>query len=364
MTQKLDPTESIEQIGAEPATVSGHTSNKPLPKDVRANRSWWRFLRPRFSLRTMMVVITIVCIVMPTWILPSVRQYQAAKQIEARVGGWAFAGDDRIDPGTHSWYEHFYRNIATIQIETLFPISISANPSLDFNSLHHLRQIRFRRRQLWSVEPFVNDEQSVADYILSTIPCPEKIHTLETGDWLVTKNGCDCIRKMNALENLDLENNGHDVDDLFLSQLGQLKELKSLKISIYINQTPATTDVQLTTSDPQVTAEGIRSVSTLPKLTRLHLKVNGYIKSVDFLQPLEQCTGLTELSFAYGRGCDEAVSYIHRLPNLEKLDLSSSDASPASIGLLNNLPRLKKLNLRQTDIKFPSGLKDSIKVQY
>jgi hypothetical protein len=85
-----------------------------------------RLKRLQFSLRTMLIVMTLLSILLVFWVLPSERQRRAVKEIDRLGGVWKFHGEATEkgwqfpksgQSSTIRWWSHYFSNVDAMHLE-------------------------------------------------------------------------------------------------------------------------------------------------------------------------------------------------------------------------------------------------------
>jgi Leucine-rich repeat (LRR) protein len=341
-------TDSAENLGIA-ATATNQSRTEPEPR----RRSWLRFLRPRFSLRTMMVLITVVCILIPTWILPSERQRRVVKQLDEKEIWWAFSGeeiDEIIDIYNHSqssnnlryqgkherrWYQHFYRNIESVQIESARAIN---DHTIDWSALPHLKSIR-----AWSTDGLLEDGAS-GEPINQFFQNLSNNRELAALDLTLGEMTDEAMKVIGSFENLrSLKISDGPTSDNGMIQLKNLKKLKLLEIF-----------------PSRISVEGLAMLASLPQLEHLSLKISEP-KIIPAFTTMGKLPSLKELTLPR-ETTDELLECINQQTSLEVLRIDKNDITDNGLAQLKEMTKLQRLFLYSPKLD-GSGLRHLSKMQ-
>jgi hypothetical protein len=322
----------------------------------------------RFSLRTLLVVITVLCVLLGTWIMPSYRQYRVAQQIIADRGKVHLSRDTNLiqqysplyfeyfetfgnNEDEHHWYDYFWQNIVSVRC-TLGRIA-----KYDWESLPHLQRIKVVGQFQGDTVGLIENPQK----FLATIPHRSQLTTLaitinhDVFDF--TEVDFATIEGFTNLETLILDGS-HQLTDNDLAHLAKLKHLKnlvvrysdakapyslqgigkcrSLKRFVFVANTGPMSDYQFLSKLSSLNelqlfveylnGETMLQISKLTQLKHLHLG------SENFAEPLTQIN-------------DEEFAYLKNLKDLQSLELTRTELNGTGAKYLAGLSRLRSLKM-------------------
>lgn len=282
-----------------------------------SKRRWYQF-----SIRSVLVLMTLAAISFGFWVSGVHRKHQALsamRELKARI---EFAQTRKSRFG-----EAWRRALKLVDKEYASePVAISSLPR---------------------TKPFPNDAavQSLAD-----LPTLKQL-TLQftaTGD-----EGMPYLRRLKNLEWLDLQRS--QADDRALANVGGLSHLRLLNLSgtavsdagmHWLKNLGQVTDVFL--SGTRVGDESLRIIAGLPELQHLSLSKTR-VTGNGFAQ-IAECPLLTSLDLSGAALTDEGLMNLPRAPRLQSLKLNDTAITDEGVARLGRLTALQTLELRNTKI--------------
>lgn len=307
-------------------------------------RKW----RVRFTLRTMLFVVSVVCLLLGAWIIPSVRQYQAAQLIADRGGvsfldehlavasaDW-FAGaspyrdsmparfnDDCATKA--SWYHHFFKNVTAVYIGG--PLDPATVTWADFSRLEVLVVNRQQKMTPASIDEFIR-----------RLDGHRKLRVLDLGAAGVSyrDDQIQILLQNTGLESLSIQTS--ELSDFAAEQLAKMSKLHTLEITL-----------------DRVTQPTFEKLSELKNLESLYLQVFSK-PDLDFAA-LMKLKKLRSLDLGSTVVADDALIKIATLGQLEKLSCDTQLITDHGALALLSLQKLESLSLRQSQLT-DRGLKE------
>jgi hypothetical protein len=179
----------------------------------------------------MLVIVTILCVILATWILPSINQYRAVGQLEAIGGYWAFVGEDiesriRID-SDRRWYHHLFNRVDSVQLH-LVKYAAPDEAVVAWQELPHLKQLLIIANlgRITGMYTPVN-----IDWLVKQLASNQQLTELRIIHFRVSDEGMKTIGQLHALERIDLYD-CFDVTDDGLRLLLNCKNLKRVHANL------------------------------------------------------------------------------------------------------------------------------------
>jgi len=285
--------------------------NEPVAK----RRRWFRY-----SLRTMLVAVTLLCVWLGAVVNPARRQRQTVEKLRESTGR-AFIRYDYEDRGsTNPRAPDWLRRLLGDDY---------------FHDVVSLTWLHFHA-----------DEVTPDDLV--DLP---KLRDLTLREMPITDEGLQKLARLRRLESLCIDTgNSRDITDHGLEHLSSLIELENL-----------------TVRSIQITGEGLRPLTALKKLRSLSLRsdsisLRGLEIVVQFtnldslrissnnltdegLRALAKLEGLTNLWVEGNNITDEGLKHIARLSNLQQLTVNSRGITDAGLAHLAPLSKLLELDV-------------------
>jgi hypothetical protein len=347
--------------------------NNPVPQ----RRSFLSRFRPRFSLRTMLIIVTIVCVSLP-WIVRSERQRRVGNQIETYSGIFYFANENppslaeisagKTEPKEHRWYQHYFNHIDDV--------SLMQNLELDFDwaALPHLKKLNVMittvgKEKINLLSRLQSNRElkklSIADphsYLLSDqemehLPTFQNLEDLEIRCSALQESGFAQIGKLKKLRSLRFEGS---ISPKVLSALQSCSELASLDFSCdWADAIPETfneliqlkTLRQLSLTGPKFIAEHIAPLGSMTNLTHLTLTMSisspppeGWLKGFANMNQLQS------ICIMSADAANKNLKDLAHLPALRRIDLWDCIISTDTVDELAKFSQLETLGLRGTGI--------------
>ncbi len=155
---------------------------------------------------------------------------------------------------------------------------------------------------------------------------------------LVVANGCRArreTREPSFREQLELVRAGQGSTITVGTELVGDAELELLREATQLRQLDA--------ANCRVTHAGLRHLTTLPHLERLHLRGGSFDDQA--LQVLSQCTSLKNLNLPSASFGDDGLAALQTLPQLQLLRFSSPHVSDGGMEYIAALPSLRFLHV-------------------
>ena len=301
----------------------------PLPK-----RRW-----AQLSLRTMLVLVTALCIALAAWVVPAERQRRAVAAIEA-AGGWVgytdnrdpFAAEYDNPPETflQSWLPRDY-------FDDVFHVDLSDT----LTAGHDITEAERRHRQLVRylsvfkhVEALDLSHCRIRDSGLLQLQGMKRLRVLNLSDTPITDLGLSHLRELTALEQLNMGRTR--ITDAGLAHLQALTGLQALLL--YENA---------------VTDAGLMHLPVLKALEELDLALTQVTDAG--LSQLRFLPRLRNLDLALTSVTDAGLTHLRGLANLSVLRLDGAEVSDDGLAQLQTLTGLDELYLEFTHVS-ESGL--------
>jgi hypothetical protein len=283
----------------------------------------------RYSMRTMLLLVTVLCVLLALVIVPAQRQRRAVEKIRG-LGSWSRVVYDYESEGPYGG-----------SVELRGPAWLRRWIGVDYF------------QDVVRVQVFLSRGDELTPDDLASLP---GLRSLDVHDMPITDDGLLTLARLRKLEGLSLQSN--EITDRGLEQLSSLTELQRLGV----------------TSD-QVTGEGLRPLAGRVNLQWLSLRSDGLspgglevvaqltsIQGLDLysdnltdecLKPLAgmkglgglTITGRSEMTDAPPGVTDLGLTYIAQLTNLGRLRISSPQITDAGLAHLTVLRKLKGLNI-------------------
>ncbi len=316
-----------------------------------------------FSLRSVLVLTTLICVWLGREVNQAVRQQQAVELLGKLDADYLFAHQtsesleapadwsdlqyppypDLEVPPAPEWLlrtigEDHFRQLAYVGLDTYDPrttaaalraiASLRGIVRVDIDgelTPEHIRQLAslpgLRTLSRWDCE------LELSPATLAELPALTRLESLALGQY--AGNPGPWLSKLPRLQVLDLSYTG--IDDEGVRSLATLSRLRFLNLQ-----------------GTQVKGSGLTALSACP-LERLDF--SDCALEADELSGLSDLVSLRELAIGGSDGgklikvSESELAFVAQLANLESLDLSGSDITPAGAELLAQLPKLSRLRL-------------------
>lgn len=248
---------------------------KPVESTPAKRRaSLWRWLVPRFSLRTMLLLMTVLCLLLGSGILRAERQRVACRKLTENGWGWSFEqSEDDFNP---------YRDVLN-QKEPWWVRWLSEDVRRS-HGVHYWR----------SVETVYDNDAKAPEMFAA-------------------------IAQLPALRELIITHGEHPSGRAIWPLVGRLRNLRKLVLR------------QTTVDD-----EGLAHMGRLTALT--HLNLDDTIVGDQGVKQLSRLTSLENLSLNDTNVTDESIPYLVALPRLKRVDLSNTRVTPQGLQALRRRP--------------------------
>jgi hypothetical protein len=265
--------------------------NEP-PPFARTRRRWFRF-----SLRTMLVAITLFCIWLGVTAYRANRQRKAVETIrsyrayvrydyELADNGWEVRRDNPLPPGP-VWLRDL---IGIDYFATAVNVCMDHGNDVNDDSISALAELSQVRR-------IDIEGANVTDAVMAKLKGLKQLRELIVINSSVTESGWDFLRHLTRLRNLALY--GSNVTDSTLIHIDGLTELTSL-----------------TLHESQITDAGLRHLKGLTQLE--YLELHDPLITDASLQHLKELTGLKQLDIRSTKITSDGIDELKRaLPKLK-----------------------------------------------
>ena len=285
----------------------------------------------RYSMRTMLVAVTLLCLVLALVIVPAERQRRTVRKIRASdphsMVRYDFEVDGQAGRSSPAWLrrwlgdDYFHRVVSTeiyLSRGDLTPDDLTNLPALK-----HLTTVRM----------------PLADDGLQTLTRLRNLESLSIYSDSITDRGIEQLSSLTELELLNV--NSNQVTGEGLRPLAALKNLRRLILR-----------------SNSITVDGLEAVARLSNLESLQL--NSDSLTDECLKTLSGMEGLTGLTIDGRSGVrnappgvtDESLRHIAQLSNLQTLSISSPGITDVGLAHLTTLRKLSKLSIAHSDAKY------------
>ena len=272
-----------------------------------------RFRWPRFSVRTLLLAVTILAL----WLGIQASQAKRERRAVARI----------VELGGLVRYDWEHDEAGKYQ-------SDAAPPGPDW--LRNVIGSEFFQDVVYAQLSFT-DANDVDMARVADLP---HLETLWLNSTAIGDEGIAQLRQLQGLKRLYLQNTR--IGDPALLHLGQLRRLEGLNLG-GTNITDGglhhlqdlTHLISLNVPNTAVTGSALRQIHTLPKLEYINLHDTGVTDSA--LMALDGSTVLWWLDLRNTRISDAGIAHLATVPSLRKLQLTKGQASPRAIDELKQL---------------------------
>jgi Leucine-rich repeat (LRR) protein len=297
---------------------------------VKRSRRW------RYSLRTLLVVVTLLCIWLGIVTKRAVDQRRAAAAIETAGGHFSCDTSSEAvsadEPKPRSWLrriigDDFFRSI----------VEVSFQPG------------EFGEESQESPKPTVDDTLA----LIGKLPA---LNFLRVDKHRVTDRGLRGLRGLTNLEALYLQ--GSNITDVGLEQLRGLKRLTQLSLASRVHESAIsdaglahlkglTSLKYLDLDDSRVSGRGLSQLSAAP-LEALYMRRTPFTDAG--LETLKHFPNLRNLDLSETQVTDAGMKCVASLSKMEYLELNGTRVTDEGVALLRALPKLYVLCLNNTNV--------------
>jgi internalin A len=290
-----------------PALSSSTTAGSA--KDFRKSRRphWWRWLVPRFSLRTLLIAITCSCLALGLWISRAERQRSACEQLTKLGWDWRFQEDAFVDDPGPEWFQRI--------------------PSIlrQGDAVHYWRSL--------DIVSGDGNRPSEAVDLVAQLPALRKLVLADRLDPLPA-DAWKKIGRLTTLRDLDLSQTA--IDDDGMAHIGRLHNLRSLNLSETI-----------------VGDAGAQHLRNMPGLEVLYLSETNV--GDDGLAALAGLTRLRTLGLTETSVTGAGLKHLAALTSIETLFLSGTDVDDRIGEIVAGMSRLESFDADDTKLTDASG---------
>jgi internalin A len=302
-----------------------------LGEGRRTSRRWYHWLLPRFSLRTLLIAVTVFALVGGYWIERAERQRRAAEFLTKHGIQWQFSTGAQggapsplgviqtVSPPQSKHFDHYFQSITSVP--QFFGLALSRDEEQEVISniarLPALEKLSYGTATSGIDWKPLKQAQALTELTLF----PREISTPDM----------EALGALTQLKQLHL--NGFAPERIDLSALARLKNLRELELRVFHGD-----EIELA------------PLATLPKVETLRLANLGVDDS--FCEELAKSKTLKVLSLSKGEVTDRGADSLSRIASLETLDLSNTFVTDAAIDSLIKLPKLTTVGLGDTRVTF------------
>lgn len=283
-----------------------------------STRRWYRWLVPRFSLRTLLITVTVFAVAFGFWVERAERQRRIMEFLANKKDvSWGF-DDNAPNSANRSIGEidHYWRSVTTLQSPASSFELEEANETLaQIARLPALKRLYFFSR--------------APDLDWSPLTKAASLTDLDMFGINLRSRDIEAISKIPRLKNLKLSCAGSMPADL--SSLAGAQNLAYLHLEL-----------------PYGNGLDLSFVATLSRLKRLQVNY----ADDRLCEALSGSKSLRQLRLKYGDITDVGVKALSTVATLEDLDLSETLVADASIESLARLPKLKTVNLKDSRVTY------------
>jgi hypothetical protein len=319
-----------------------------------------RLLRPRLSLRVMMLAVLVVGSGLGWYVAQARRQAETVEAIK-RLGGdvlydWEFR-DCEFAPGSGNppWPDWALRRIGPDYFANVTRIGLSVPlESLDESLLARLSALR-HLEWLWTTNEIPTSDASLA--ILGRL---DQLRYLIINGDNASGDGFAHLKKLRLLEQLHAEN--ARVDDACLANLSSLYALKELSLNAeqmtdeglaHLGSLSNLQVLQLGAGRmgypnlrSRITSEGLAHLAGMRRLQSLWLTRS----RVSTLEPIRHLVGLRVLGLGWTKLTDDGLAPIANYLDLEYLNLDDTAITEAGLAHVANLTKLEYLSIHSVKV--------------
>jgi hypothetical protein len=347
--------------------------------------------KTNFKLSTLLLIITIACVLMGLWIVPSERQRKSAMQV-SRTGAFAFRDEalpEMFDfDGNYAhgntkdirkWHEYYlkkidkvhflYDNSQTIDWAGLPQLS-QITALLNSDEIENLPRLiehissnsKLKVLNIYRRLPIGTDDYNRVVFSTNLnerdTSLIAKLGSLEVVCILVSIQKDAAIRPFKNLKNLrELDLRIKKISPEAMQTLGNLKHLEHLKLTSdgsgdflagdFLERLPKLKTLEV--DGLFVTAKDIAQISKLDSLEKLKIRHTNLISET--LSHLAHLKKLHKLDLSHNELDDSSIKVIARQTRLTSVDISSNTkVTDANILQFLELPKLEYLRLDYTDV--------------
>ncbi len=327
---------------------------------------WLRKLKPRFGLRTLLVLVTGVAILLG-WGAHFVRKVRRTNEIAERlreVDALASFREPKLlgftisEASIPEWIERYGGKAALRNVESVSiygPLFSDDTSELTRDDIELLTELPFLK------EVDLDDVRFDIDYG-SLLAGHRRLESLDLSCVDFTNCQFDRLQSSGTLTKLSVYDELTDppstLRDRHVAGIGKLRQLRSLLIygTPNISRESLKTLGNLTmlqelqlTGMPSLGDEELEMiVEKMADLESLTLRGAGI--SDASVESIVRCTKLTKLTISSSNVGDELVARLRELPNLEWIALTNCPVSDDGIESLRRCPRMKHLVLAKTQV--------------
>lgn len=283
-------------------------------------RRWYHWLVPRFSLRTLLIVVTLLTVAFGSRIERSERQRRATIVLSKYGHRWEFdepAQARFTSAKTDEHFKHYYRSITTIDLHQLYPdkteevlAAVSGMPQLKKLAINPLPQ----------------------DADLAPLAHASVLEELVVQYDALHLDAIEHISAISSLRQVRLSRPWGYPGRLRVPVFSPLAKARQLQ-TVYL-------------FDSDGNPRDLAPIVTLPQLTRFQVN----FADDQTCRELAKATQLKALSLHECDITDEGMAHLRSLVNLEELDLGGTLVTDRSVDFIRSFPKLRHLSIDRTRI--------------
>jgi Leucine-rich repeat (LRR) protein len=288
---------------------------------TKRKRRWYHWLVPRFSLRTLLIAVTMFAIVCGYWIERSERQRQVAEFLTSRGVRWIF--------GPSPWFQPPKERDHRIN-HYLYPIKSFLYFTANDPKRAEVNEIIREVARLPSLEGIKFDMRGAAAVNWKPLTSAPVLTDLEISGVEFSEEDFKVFAAIPHLKRLELFAGGRKTKDI--SALAAATNLEELFVTLF-----------------EVDSLEVGKIPNLPRLRRLKLM------HVDdrVCQGLAGSKTLEWLSLSQSDITDSGISVLRDMAALEQLDIGATCVGDPSVDALAAIPKLHTLYASNARLTFP-----------
>lgn len=285
-----------------------------------STRRWYYWLIPRFSLRTLLITVTVFAVAFGFWVERAERQRRVAEFLTSRGVNWYFGPSRWFKPPKErdGRINHYLYSITSL-------LYFSGNDPHPQQAGEVVKEVA----RLPCLQGIKFDMRGVKQVDWRPLASAPVLTDLQISGVEYSEADIEVLGSIPYLKRLDLVSFGSNTKDI--SALANAKDLEELFITFF-----------------EVGPHEVGDVPKLPKLRRL--KLSGVDDKV-----CVALAGSKTLEWLSLMGCDitdDGMAALRGLPALEQLDIGITCVGDASVETLASMPKLRTIYVNGTRFTF------------